>query len=102
MRSVMRPCPDCGAPRRGPTCRCGWRAKTTRPDLQRASSKRRSRDAVAAHVAAHGWVCPGWQRPPHTATDLTWDHTTAVHAGGHPDGPGTVLCRPCNSSKAAA
>ena len=62
------------------------------------------RAAVAAHVAEHGHVCPGWGRPPHDALDLTADHVTAR---SNPAGPGetgdlAVLCRSCNARKGAA
>lgn len=47
----------------------------------------RARAAVAAHRAAHGDLCPGWERVAHPATDLVLDH----HVG--------VLCRSCNTTK---
>jgi len=46
-------------------------------------------------IALHGYNCPGWTmpnypgRPPHPATDLVLDHDLGI------------LCRSCNSSKAA-
>ena len=59
--------------------------------------RRRRADAVAAHRARYGNVCPGFQRPPHRATDLTAQHADALVLGGAPDQPLTVLCRACNS-----
>ncbi|WP_285636856.1 HNH endonuclease [Actinoallomurus iriomotensis] len=53
------------------------------------------------HVEQYGWVCPGWRRDPHPATDLTADHVNPRAAGGRIDGQLRVLCRSCNSSRQA-
>lgn len=47
----------------------------------------RSRTARTAHLAQHGPVCPGFQRPPHRVNParLQLDHVT-----------GMVLCNVCN------
>lgn len=99
----LRACPSCGAPRRGNTCRCGWRATANRrrPGYTAAETRRRAQ-TVQAHIATHGYTCPGWKRPPHPATDLTADHITPIAAGGPENGPLTVLCRTCNASKGRA
>lgn len=76
-------------------------AKATR---QRWATKQAAARAVARHVQTHGWVCPGWNRPPHPSRDLTADHSTALANGGHPTAPTNlhnVLCRSCNASKGA-
>lgn len=52
--------------------------------------------AVAAWVRVHGWVCPGYERPPHPSRDLTAAHSVAVAHGGVDSELG-VLCRSCNS-----
>jgi hypothetical protein len=65
-----------------------------------AEQLRRAR-VVVGHRSQHGSMCPGYRRPPHLADDLTADHIIAIGRGGPPDGPLTVLCRSCNSSKAA-
>jgi 5-methylcytosine-specific restriction protein A len=105
---ALRPCIDCGAlaPRtRCPPCatpveRARNQAKQTRrPERSNAERQRRAQ-AVAAHRATYGDWCPGWQRPPHPAADLTADHIVGViGSGGAEDGPLQVLCRPCNSRK---
>lgn len=53
--------------------------------------RRRSREAIEAHLAEHGPVCPGWERGPHVVdpAELVCDHDV---------GP---LCSPCNGAKAA-
>lgn len=63
---------------------------------------RLSQQTIAAHVAAHGWTCPGWRRPAHPSRSLTADHRIPVAAGGA-SVPGNlgVLCRSCNSAKGA-
>jgi 5-methylcytosine-specific restriction protein A len=52
---------------------------------------RHAKAAIAAYRAAHGDICPGWDRAPHAIDPKSWccDHQT---------GP---LCRGCNSRKAA-
>lgn len=62
---------------------------------EQRSERNRRRIAVAAWVAVNGWVCPGWQRPPHASDDLTAAHSHAVARGGT-DSLLTVLCRSCN------
>lgn len=86
---MTRPCLDCGTLTPRTRCpRCEQQRQTQRNrrrthyhgDWQTQSARAR-----AAWVAEHGWVCPGFNRPPHPATTLQLDHTT-----------GLVLCHRCN------
>jgi hypothetical protein len=93
-----RLCADCGTPTLSTRC----------PPC--ASQRERARQANRPHLAGnwdatsrrirkdwvdmHGWVCPGWQRPPHPSRDLTVDHVAARSAARL-----QVLCRSCNSRK---
>jgi len=61
----------------------------------------RRAQTVQAWRTNHGDTCPGWQRDPHPATDLTADHLQPVAAGGTETGPLSVLCRSCNGRKQA-
>ena len=87
----MRPCLDCGTPTTGTRCpthqRERQRARNQRRTWYHGDWERTSRAARAAHLAQHGPICPGHQRPPHPVDppDLQLDHTT-----------GQVLCRWCN------
>lgn len=63
--------------------------------------RRRRAEAVAAWVAVRGWWCPGFQREPHPARDLTAAHSRAVGLGGKDSEVG-VLCRSCNSRQRMA
>lgn len=56
--------------------------------------------AVNAYRDEYGDWCPGYERPPHPAADLTADHIEEIAMGGQPDGPLQVLCRSCNGRKA--
>jgi 5-methylcytosine-specific restriction endonuclease McrA len=58
--------------------------------------------AIKAHVAAHGWLCPGFERSPHPSRDLTGDHILPRSRGGKniPNNI-AVMCRSCNSRKGA-
>lgn len=93
---------------RGSRCQaCAAVTETARTRAKRqrrpytSTEQTRRRAAVDAHRRQHGDWCPGWQRAPHPATDLTADHVTPVAAGGHETGPLQVLCRSCNSRKQA-
>ena len=87
----MRPCLDCGTPATGTRCPAHQRQLDAKRNARRTwyhgDWDRRSRDARAAHLAEHGPVCLGYQRPAHPVdpADLQLDHTT-----------GRVLCRWCN------
>lgn len=103
----VKPCLTCGRLSTG--SRCPTHAGTHQVHAQRAkrerrpytyTEQRRRAEAVQAHVATHGWWCPGWRRPAHESHDLTADHVIAVAAGGGEDGPLQVLCRSCNGRKA--
>ena len=80
------------------------RAKAARrPTMRTYAETKRRAEAVAGHVAAFGWWCPGWRdRPPHPSADLCADHLHPPGAGGREDGPLLVRCRPCNSARGAA
>ena len=47
----------------------------------------------------NGYICSGWKRPPHFATDLTADHPLPTSKGGNEYQELVVYCRSCNSSK---
>lgn len=57
--------------------------------------ERVARAAVDAHRTAHGNWCPGWNRDPHPAGDLTVDH---IDPRSRTSGL-RVLCRSCNSRR---
>jgi len=98
---MLRPCLEPGCPQLTSRTRCPAHAAErqrlvdqTGAAVHRAAYgggwKRAARAAVKAHVAAHGWFCPGWDRPSHPAADLVVDHDVGV------------LCRKCNSAKAGS
>ena len=89
--------------------RCGRSGFANRfrrtPDhpVRRTSAWRRlAKRTVEAHVAVHGWHCPGWHRDPHPVRpgELTADHPVPLVLGGEPlpARPG-VLCPSCNARK---
>lgn len=106
----QRPCLVCGTLTRNAS-RCDphqaeWQR---RQDQIRGSASQRgygtawrktAAAAVARHRGLYGDWCPGWQVPPHAATDLTADHRVPKSQGGT-DEPWNlqVLCRSCNSRK---
>ena len=76
---------------------------TTDHPVRRTSAWRRlAKRTVEAHVAAHGWRCPGWHREPHPVRPggLAADHPVPLVLGGEPlpARPG-VLCASCNARK---
>lgn len=60
-----------------------------------------ARAVVEAWRAQHGDLCPGYERDPHPASDLTGDHVVPLAAGGSNQGEWAVLCRSCNARKGA-
>jgi 5-methylcytosine-specific restriction endonuclease McrA len=105
---ILHRCADCRVLTQGVRCpthatayeRARTQGKRERRPRVAAEDARRAQ-TVATHVAEYGWLCPGWQRPPHEVGEgeLTADHVVAVAAGGREDGQLGVLCRSCNSSK---
>jgi 5-methylcytosine-specific restriction enzyme A len=62
------------------------------------AEKQRRRLTIAAHVMAHGFVCPGYRRSPHTATRLQASHVIPRFNGGE-HGPLRVECGDCNNAR---
>jgi hypothetical protein len=92
-------CKDCGLAQ---GCECDRRSPARR---YRSSSAwtNESRRIIEAHVAAHGWWCPGAPElghDPHPCTDLTTDHLDEL-VGSLPGGPRRVLCRVENGRRSA-
>lgn len=78
------------------------RHRTTPTKVARTSKVREHRRrAVSAWRTEHGDWCPGYNRPGHTATDLTADDPVAIANGGDPMQEQAILCRSCNSAKGA-
>jgi hypothetical protein len=95
---IRRPCLTCGQPTasgsRCPTCEADrQRRRNARRPQYRGNWPKVSRAAIVAHVAAHGWVCPGYGVSAHASTDLTADHQH--------DHSVAVLCRSCNGRRGA-
>lgn len=87
----------CPKPRCPRSMRRPSRGQQARIPRSAAERKRRAQ-AVADWIAAHGYVCPGFNRPPHPSRDLTADHVLPQSLGGV-DGPLRVLCRRCNTAR---
>jgi hypothetical protein len=64
--------------------------------------RRLAKRTVEAHVAVHGWSCPGWHREPHPVRpgELAADRPVPLVLGGEPlpARPG-VLCASCNARR---
>ena len=45
--------------------------------------KKYRKDVVNRHIQMNGYICTGWKRPPHFATDLTADHPLPTSKGGN-------------------
>ena len=114
MPTLIRRCARC--PR--PAMRGRWRCVEHAREQQHESAVRRgsrherglgndwarqSQAAVAAHVAAHGWLCPGdgIKRGPHPSRDLTGDHVVPRAQGGTAADGIIVRCRSCNARRGA-
>lgn len=92
---AKRRCIDCDQLTQESPC-----SSCTRERRRRRNADRRIASAVvAAWVAEHGWVCPGYLRAQHPSRDLTADHVLPYARGGTNEGERAVLCRACNSRK---
>ncbi|MDF3308727.1 hypothetical protein P3H15_27290 [Rhodococcus sp. T2V] len=106
-RSRVCSMPGCPSIQTEPQCpthraeRDRHQRRTTPTKVTRTyAEQKRRKAAVDTHRAKYGDWCPGYARPPHTATDLTADHIDEISLGGAPGGQLQVYCRSCNSSKA--
>lgn len=114
-RRSLRPCSVPGCPNLSTEGRCATHRAAARKaeDARRGTRTERGLDnrwlrmsarAVRAHVAAHGWVCPGWQRDLHEVEpgQLTGDHIvprSVAPERTHDPTNLQVLCLACNSAK---
>lgn len=108
----QRPCLDCGRLHRNSSrcdsCQATWDAAH---EQRRGSAAARgygpayrkvAAEIMAAHQRAWPGICPGWRREPHQSDDLTVDHIIPKSRGGTDAHENLqVLCRACNSAKAA-
>lgn len=79
-----------------------YQRQTTPTKVTRTwSEQQRRKRVVDEHRARYGNWCPGYLTAPHTDEDLTADHVIPIDRGGDPHGALSVLCRSCNSRKAA-
>lgn len=109
-RAKLRVCAEHDCPTMTPAYYCPThqrdqvaRAHASVPTkVTRTWAERQRRAAtVSSWRQFRGDWCPGYERPPHRAADLTADHVTPVALGGEPGGALGVLCRACNSRKGA-
>ena len=105
----MKLCTVCGIVTSRPGSRCLEHARQSNRSRHNALYSTRAWQRLSARVlrawrGEHGNWCPGYQREPHPARDLTVDHVVPLAAGGAPfDIANTaVLCRSCNSTKGAS
>jgi len=67
--------------------------------------RRLRKEAIDAHIARYGQVCPGYGVLPHTATraELSVDHIIPLADGGRNDASNfQVICITCNKRKGRA
>ena len=105
----MKLCTVCGIVTSRPGSRCTIHARQSNRSRHNAlyntrAWQRLSARVIARHRGQYGNWCPGYERDPHPAIDLTADHVVPLAAGDAPLDPGNlaVLCRSCNSTKGAS
>jgi 5-methylcytosine-specific restriction enzyme A len=102
--AIPAACLGCGQQtRNGSYCRScapAVEARRHNPAYDSPEWRRHRATAIAAHVRENGWICPGYNRPPHPSRDLTVDHPVALANGGAViQAAAPILCRSCNSRK---
>ena len=114
---TLRVCNTPGCPALTPRPKCDDCSRDTHRRRQRDHGTRTDRGLgsdwerlrtrlVRTHTRTHGYICPGWNRPPHAAdpntNPLTGDHIVERHIAPEraldPDNI-QILCRACNTSK---
>ena len=105
----MKVCTVCGVLTSRSGSRCTTHARQSNHSRHNALYSTRPWQRLSARLlrawrGEHGNWCPGYQRPAHTARDLTVDHVIPLAASGAPFDIGncSVLCRSCNSTKGAS
>ena len=105
----MKLCTVCGVVTSRAGSRCTDHARQSNRSRHNALYSTRAWQRLSARVlhawrGEHGNWCPGYDRPPHAAADLTVDHVVPLAVGGAPFDIGNtaVLCRSCNSTKGAS
>jgi hypothetical protein len=88
---VKRICIEPGCNRTTTGSRCPVHQAARRQAKYGGTWRRDSERRRAEHIATHGPICPGWQRPPHTVDPRTL----------HVDHDLGILCGSCNDTKAA-
>jgi hypothetical protein len=73
-------------------CNRGFRRAVRNPAYDRPEWRKHSARRRAEHVERHGWVCPGFRRPPHRVDRLTLDHPDPLVLGGPLIQEGVVMC----------
>jgi len=106
--SGVKLCTVCGVVTSRAGGRCTEHARQSDRSRHNALHSTRAWQRLSGRVlrawrGQHGNWCPGYRRPAHPAADLTVDHVVPLAAGGAPFDIGNtaVLCRSCNSTKAA-
>lgn len=98
---------DKTAAKGGRCASCASRTKAAKNRRLRGTAEyqRARAELVAAHLAAHGRWCPGFERTAHElrpSQKLTVDHIVPLAAGGTNDRSNLrVLCDRCNGRKSA-
>ena len=95
-------CLDCGKVSQQRRCEIHRNIiKKRKPRSITYRQRKYRKDAVNRHIALNGYICSGYRRRPHFATDLTADHPMPTSKGGDQYQDLVVYCRSCNSSKQA-
>ena len=104
---TSRACADCGViiPATSNRCdrhrRAQVNAKPHNPLYDTPHWRRLRKRLIGRHVARYGYLCPGWERPPHLAARLSVDHVVPDALGGERYDADNlqVLCTLCNRVK---
>ena len=101
-----RPCLSPGCPALTPDSYCPTHRSAVdkarhNPEYDTARWRRLRNKVIAKHKAQWGFLCPGYQIPPHLVDRLSADHIVPLEKGGpmYDEANVQALCLSCNDRK---
>ena len=106
MPRPKRPCLHAGCPRLTPGTYCPTHRTAVErarhnPEYDTPRWRRLRKKVIDKHRASFGYLCPGYETPPHLTDRMSADHIVPLDKGGamYDEANVQALCVSCNSRK---